>query len=73
MGDENPSKRIMKSGFQTNITCMNGTSTKRQPTTEENTSFDPRVTLDKYLPAEWHIYVLPKLKMGVLLGTCTDC
>ena len=31
-------------------------------------SYDPRVTLDKYLPAEWHIYVLPRLRMGVILG-----
>ena len=43
-------------------------------------SYDPRVTLDKYLPAEWHIYVLPRLRMGVILGNnvlriwqSTDC
>ena len=34
----------------------------------EQDSVDPRVTLDKYLPAEWHIYVLPRLRMGVVLG-----
>ena len=34
----------------------------------EQASVDPRVTLDKYLPAEWHIYVLPRLRMGVVLG-----
>ncbi len=31
-------------------------------------TYDPRVGLVKYLPAEWHIYVLPKLRMGMVLG-----
>ena len=40
---------------------------------KRDASFDPRITLDKYLPAEWHIYVLPRLRMGVILGKVKRC